>query len=224
VSGKALGWVIDNSPHTGTTYTVHLILGDIANDDNDNRLWLTVDRIAVKARCSTRSARTALSALVGSGHLALVELSTGRHPTTYRFVMDDADTNPAESAGVAAEPGKMRHRTRQNASSTPITNERNASAVDAQFAEFWSAYPARRGVKRGKARTLKLWERVDVPDRAHVIRAARNYAASDDAVRGFAKDPERFLRDQWWEDWIDVGGSTGDGYPDLDYSEGRVIG
>lgn len=70
------------------------------------------------------------------------------------------------------------------------------------FDDFWQAYPARDGRKRGKAKCQKLYANVPKSDRPLVVVAAKNYAVSGEVSRGFAKDPERFFRDDWWRDWL----------------------
>lgn len=69
------------------------------------------------------------------------------------------------------------------------------------FHEFWSAYPARSGRKVGKQAAAKLFAAIE--DQAAVVSAAANYAASKTAVDGYAKDPERFLKNGFWLDWTE---------------------
>lgn len=71
------------------------------------------------------------------------------------------------------------------------------------FEALWEAYPARGGRKRGKCKCFGIWRQaIRTAERQSLVEAARNYAASDDATRGFAKDPERFLAKDWWRDWV----------------------
>jgi hypothetical protein len=72
----------------------------------------------------------------------------------------------------------------------------------AEFERFWSAYPKRDGRRNGKGATLKLWKKLAGPDRELVIRAAINFCGSQLARDNKARDPERFLKDAWWRDWI----------------------
>lgn len=70
------------------------------------------------------------------------------------------------------------------------------------FEAFWQAYPPRGGRRRGKDGTFALWQQVQDVDQPALLEAARQFAKSDDAVRGFARDPERFLKKHWWREWI----------------------
>ena len=71
------------------------------------------------------------------------------------------------------------------------------------FDEFWSVYPQRNGRKVGKQAALKLFVKLDLDDRRAAWRAARNYAAA--AEQGtFVRDAQRFLKDDYWRDWLEA--------------------
>jgi hypothetical protein len=72
------------------------------------------------------------------------------------------------------------------------------------FETFWGLYPARNGKKAGKKTTHKLALILPQADRDLLLVAVRNYAASEDCRRGFSKDPERFLKNDYWRDFIDA--------------------
>lgn len=71
------------------------------------------------------------------------------------------------------------------------------------FEEFWNAYPNRGGRKRGKHKTFSLWKLVPAANRQSVVQAATAYAASRESQEGYARDPERFFKDNWWRDWLE---------------------
>jgi hypothetical protein len=83
------------------------------------------------------------------------------------------------------------------------------SRYSEEFERFWRAYPSRNGRKNGKRAAFDLWRRIAADDRDLLVAAAEKYAASLTAKRGFARDPERFLKREWWRDWVDVGESPG---------------
>jgi len=72
------------------------------------------------------------------------------------------------------------------------------------FDEFWKEYPRRNGVRVGKVATLALFKRIPKADWAKVIIAAIHYSTSKQATEGFVRDPERFLKKDYWRDWIVV--------------------
>lgn len=82
--------------------------------------------------------------------------------------------------------------------------EKENSETLALFDEFWKLYPRRKGRKVGKAECLEFWKtkvkEVDIPD---LLIAVKNYAESDLAKRDFAKDPIRFLKKDYWRDWLE---------------------
>jgi hypothetical protein len=69
------------------------------------------------------------------------------------------------------------------------------------FKKFWKAYPARTGKKRGKPAAFKNFLKFKPEEWPILIECAKNYAKSQKARSNFAKDPERFLKNNYWQDW-----------------------
>lgn len=74
-----------------------------------------------------------------------------------------------------------------------------------RFEELWTVYPSRREKKVGKAEAKEFFLSTKIKDEevSLVLQAARNYAVSKTAVDGYAKDAIRFLRKDFWRDWIE---------------------
>lgn len=72
------------------------------------------------------------------------------------------------------------------------------------FEDFWKAYPKRNGKKVGRKECLEYFKSFANGDRELVIIAAQNYAKSKDAKDGYARDPIRFLKKDFWKDWIET--------------------
>lgn len=91
MSAEAVGWAWRHSPYRGVPLVVHLAIADSVNDQHNHDFWMTVGRLAAKARVSERAARTALRQLTDDGLLVLVKASSGKpgQPTLYRFVFGD---------------------------------------------------------------------------------------------------------------------------------------
>ena len=70
---------------------------------------------------------------------------------------------------------------------------------DCDFLEFWKLYPKRNGKKIGKAKTANLFQKLKAADKEQIFTAVKNYAASGQ----MAKDPERFIKDDYWRDWLE---------------------
>lgn len=75
---------------------------------------------------------------------------------------------------------------------------------DEEFEKFWKAYPARRGVKSGKKQAAAEWAKLDPDQQERAHRAVANYRRVCDNGDTLAKDAERFLRHEVFEDWLDV--------------------
>ncbi len=72
-----------------------------------------------------------------------------------------------------------------------------------KFLEFWENYPSRNGKKLNKKKCFSLFNKLNNQERKEVDVAAKNYARSKRVLDGFIKDPERFLKDKYWREWIE---------------------
>ena len=92
-------------------------------------------------------------------------------------------------------------------SKTSVRKRTGAQEYDPNFELFWNAYPKRSGKRVGKKATYRRWRPL-FAEQDQVFVAAKNYAQSKIArVDGKARDPERFLKDDYWRDWLDGPGT-----------------
>jgi hypothetical protein len=76
----------------------------------------------------------------------------------------------------------------------------------ATFSEkWWQAYPSRNGKKVGKRDALIYLKSMKLQNgnRELLLKATENYSNSKAALEGFVKDPIRFLKKDFWRDWIE---------------------
>lgn len=71
------------------------------------------------------------------------------------------------------------------------------------FEEFWNIYPPRRGKKLQKKEAKSLFMDLKSVSVAPVMQAVRNYAVSKTVTDGYAKDAVRFLKNDYWQDWLE---------------------
>lgn len=91
MSAKCLGWVFDHSPYSGAAYTIHIVLGDLANEQNDNKLWASQQWIAERSRVSRQTVNKVLDDMVTDHYLVIIEKATGRDKSNiYRFLMPES--------------------------------------------------------------------------------------------------------------------------------------
>lgn len=95
----------------------------------------------------------------------------------------------------------------QSTSSPP---ERNRKEIEKKrnirdfFEKFWEIYPKRNGKRIGKAEALRyLQSKITDEEFSLILQAVQNYASSTGCRNGYAKDAIRFLRNDFWRDWID---------------------
>lgn len=133
-------------------------------------------------------------------HRSKIEAKPKRGATVQQ---NEANRSKHEANGATPAPCNT---TYYRAESAAPPSARTDSAPD--FDAFWDAYPKRNGRRAGKQSCLKLWRQLKADERALVVKAAGNYAASQAARDGFARDPERFLKASWWRDWIESAGAS----------------
>ena len=71
------------------------------------------------------------------------------------------------------------------------------------FEKFWNLYPKRNGKKLGKAICFDWWKKKSGNDCDNILTAVNNYANSETSKTGYARDPIRFLKADWWKEWIE---------------------
>lgn len=119
----------------------------------------------------------------------------------------------ATDSGMAPElVGPLPRTEEQEHRAGPTTNDqdRNIAATEsprceypAGFEEFWRAYPANdKGRKRGKKVTEGLWRKVPTGDRPGMVAAAKAYRQEVETRGTLVRDPERFIRNDFWRDYL----------------------
>lgn len=88
----------------------------------------------------------------------------------------------------------------------PVSRDAGASlvavAADQRFVAFWTEYPTRNGKKLGKQTAKRLFLRLSPEDQDEAIEAAKNYCRSERVLNGFSRDAERFLKADFWRDFV----------------------
>lgn len=72
------------------------------------------------------------------------------------------------------------------------------------FENFWEAYPRRKGVRATKKESIEYLKSVKFNDWDHLYIATVNYSNSDTVKDGYVKDAIRFLKKDYWRDWLEV--------------------
>jgi hypothetical protein len=67
------------------------------------------------------------------------------------------------------------------------------------FSRWWETYPKRNGRRIGKQATAKQFEKIAESDWKDLKTATANYTAE---CNGLPKDPERFLKNNFWKDYL----------------------
>ena len=69
--------------------------------------------------------------------------------------------------------------------------------------EFWERYPKRDGKRVGRKQAKAQWDKLPAEDRRLAVIAVGHYADAADDPQIFCpiKDPWRWLRDRFFDDW-----------------------
>lgn len=77
--------------------------------------------------------------------------------------------------------------------------------IYATFEKFWELYPARKGRKLTKKESYDFFiKNITEKDIDSILTATENYANSQIVKDGFAKDAIRFLKKDYWHEWIET--------------------
>ncbi|MDE2096420.1 MAG: helix-turn-helix domain-containing protein [Patescibacteria group bacterium] len=181
-------------------------------DYSDRECWPTIRTLAKEMGCSTRSVTRTLPELVSR---RLLEISSGKEEggaSVYVLVDNPGDNQGGYDTGVlggttlVSEGGTTLVSYpiyKQDPFKQDPVNEKHLSRTfSAQaFATFWQTYPSRNGRKLGKKSTEALFAKIPEADLQDLQTATEHYAEA--CSNGtFAKDPERFLKAEYWRGWL----------------------
>lgn len=72
------------------------------------------------------------------------------------------------------------------------------------FENFWNLYPTRDGKRVGKKECLEFFKKnISEADIPSLLVATQYYAQSKTVKDGYSKHPIRFLKKEFWKDWIE---------------------
>ena len=112
---------------------------------------------------------------------------------------------------VKGQEGEHQTNIRRTSDDTVYKNEKNennekqllkAESWKKFFTEWWEIYPMRDGKKIGKAKALKILLGISDKHYEDIYNATLNYA-KDKTVNNYGiKDPERFLKNGYYKEWL----------------------
>lgn len=167
------------------------VRGILADQDGD----LVPEDFALMSGYPEKLFKNAVSVLC-SEKIGWLREASGKHP-------DDIPI-PSRLQDITGQDNTGQNITGQDSPSGedpeyPINDKASASKAfyDNGFSAFWSIYPKRRGKIVGKQKAREYFGRLDPDDLPKVIANAKNYGINND----LPKDPERFLKNDFWRDW-----------------------
>lgn len=160
--------------------------------------------------------RTAIGMLIDAGYVYRWHDHGDGRPVMRTSVSDRSITGDGWKALVGPSSGQPKvenpeGRETQHGSNEPdavtnetaVTKDDEPSSTRVDFDQAWELYPRRNGKRVGKAAAKAKWAKLGSSDQQACLDAIGNYARACDSGQTIAKDMERFLKADYWRDWID---------------------
>ena len=138
-------------------------------------------------------------------HKALEKHSKAKVSAKVRWNKEKPDAN-AMRTDMRTQCERNANQNQNQKNLTPSPPKRPV-AYPEWFEAWWSLYPAREGKKAGKRASFDLSKPMCEVDRELLVTATKNYAAATESK--YVKDPERFLKKDYWRDFIEVAPAGG---------------
>lgn len=216
MSTRALAWAFDQKPKTPHQKLVLLALADNAYDNGE--CYPGVQRLQARTSLSESSIRRAIRDLSKQGLVNIVfRYDDSGRQTSNHYTLPLAESPPPPSqnsdpglsnrqgggcpidrgVGVSLTPLELnlKRNCKEETKSTPLPPK---GERETGFAQFWDAYPK----KRGKAAALKAWRKWKPPLDA-VLEALKWQTVSADWAKDagqFIPHPATYLNHGRWED------------------------
>lgn len=118
MSNKALSWVFDNSPYSGTKLVIHLAIADVVNDLHGNRFYASNETLARKAHTTRPTANATLHEMVEDGYLSVAGTKKlgGKTLVEYQFEFVESHVSDPDTTNLRVS----------DADTSPVSGVRNA--------------------------------------------------------------------------------------------------
>lgn len=190
--------------------------------DDAGLAWPSIPRIAKDLCIGEATVKRALQALAEArevrrqprpGKVTIYRITPSSNQTRVpssdqaRVEHDPAQTKPGTQA--QNELGPSSNQAYEPNTRTIFKNQEPSPAeTNERFEEFWSNYPTpKSGRKVGRGAALKLFADLKPADQRLAIQAAQSYGGTERGQE-YTRDPDRFLADGFWRDWLPSDGES----------------
>ncbi len=212
MSSSATSYVWRHSPYTGTKFVIHLAIGDVVNDTNDNLFWMATETLARKTRANRRTIQRVIDELVADGYLEPIKPSTQHWPAVYRFIHKPGETvwgddlrgdissprgDISSLRGDISSPRGGHRPPELNITKEELKEHSPSSSVDDGFTEFWAMYPR----KVGKGGALTAYRRArKKADHQTILTGLHLYTLTCPKEPHYIAHPTTWLNQERWTD------------------------
>ena len=154
--------------------------------------------LSEKTGISEQKIRTCLTKLQQSNEITLKSTSKYSIITLCNYGLYQDTQNETNQQLTSNQPATNQQLT-TNKNLKNVKNVNNKKHLVEQFESFWNLYPKRKGKKVGKQVALNMFIKLNFQNGEYgdLMRAVRNYSDEE-----YPKDAERFLKNEYWRDWV----------------------
>ena len=145
-------------------------------------------------------------------HIGIIQRLKKRSKDFYDFYDDEIKISLAPNKGLGSPYGKGKGKGKGTGTGKDVDSRGGVGGkkepikyyATFDFEAFWKLYPTRNGKKVGKQETHDKFNKlITTPeDYNNLIIAVKNYRICEQVENGYAKDPVRFLKNEFWKDWL----------------------
>jgi hypothetical protein len=119
---------------------------------------------------------------------------------------------------IAKKVANLLNQTDNQKPTLSVSSSVSSSIEQNTLEQWWGIYPKRNGKRVGRKECFDfIRANLSVVDMELLLKATASYAKSSDPIKGFAKDPIRFLKKDYWKDFIEPDKQPSSTEPDYDY-------
>lgn len=164
------------------------------------QLVTSLSSLSSKLGISVKKIRLSLSKLKETGEVTIK--TTNRYSIitvqNWSEYQNEGKQKDKQEDNQRASKGQAKGNQRATTKEVKKLRSKEVNTYQSDFEVFWEFYPSRNGKKIGKKKASELFFSLSLENKDKILVAVENYARSGQ----IAKDPERFIRNDYWMDWM----------------------
>lgn len=198
MSFRAMAWASEQTPKNTTNKLCLLIMGSMANQDN--QCWPSHRHLADQCCCTRRTIIKVVKQLEDDGYIVSEHRSRGRERTSnmYTLMLDRVSVGAggSEQDSPPSEQDSPGGSEQDSHETVTISKQSEKHTVRNEFERWWKHYPK----KTNKIKAWAVWQKIK-PDADKLIAdVEERKIRCGKWLREIYRDPERYLKYEQWND------------------------